>query len=68
MATDKDKDPTDAQIAAFLARRTSAADKEARERVDKARADQEAIDKAVSDAIWDKTHDKDGNPIPLVGN
>ena len=60
---DKDKKLTaEGWAAEKAAAKTRAAD----DAVAKARADQEAIDKAVADAVYNVTHDKDGDPVPLV--
>jgi hypothetical protein len=47
-------------------RKATAAAKAADEAVAKAREDELASQEAVRKAIFDATHDKDGDPIPLV--
>jgi hypothetical protein len=60
---DKDKKLTAEEWAAEKkAEKARAAD----DAVAQARKDQEAIDKAVADAVYNVTHDKDGDPVPLV--
>ena len=60
---DKDKKLTAEE---WAAEKAAAKNRAADDAVAQARKDQEAIDQAVADAVYKVTHDKDGDPVPLV--